>query len=416
MQEYSSITYSILQANTKQKVEQGKIILLNLDRIMIHDGTGPVVASTLEKFGITNLDAIDRTILVFDHYFPEKTSREAFLQKTARLFAEKYDIPLYQGKGISHHILSEKCLIRPGTVLVGGDSHTCTSGAFGIFASGYGATDIAGCIKTGKLWLEVPEVIKVRLVGKPDKNTNAYDIALKIVGIIGTSGALSKVIEFFGPALEYLEMQERMKISNFAVETGALSGIFDIDEVCEKWCNERNIKFNKSLMNRGKYNTSWDFEIDVSSTEKLVAKPSKPDLVVSENEIKKIKVDQVFIGSCSAGFFKDIKLAAEKIKGKKAADNVRLLIGPATEKVLNDLLEAGYIKTLMDSGAVILPVGCGSCLGNIGALADGEVAVATQNRNFIGRVGSKKAKIYLASAETAIEAAISGTIGEENGH
>jgi 3-isopropylmalate/(R)-2-methylmalate dehydratase large subunit len=413
MQE-SSITYSILQANTKQKVEKGKIILLDVDRIMIHDGTGPVVAATLEKYDITELSATDKTVLMFDHYFPAKTSREAFLQKKAREFSEKYNIPLYQGKGISHHILSEKSLIRPGTVLVGGDSHTCTSGAFGIFASGYGATDIAGCIKTGKLWLEVPEVVKVKLIGHPDKNANAYDMALKIVGTISTTGALSKVVEFFGPALEHLEMQERMKISNFAVETGALSGIFDIDEICEKWCDERNIIFNKSLMNCGKNNTSWDYEIDIGNVEKIVAKPSKPDLIALENEVKQVKVDQVFIGSCSAGFFKDIKLAAEKIKGRKVAENVRLLICPATEKVLNDALKAGYIQMLIDAGAVILPPGCGSCLGNIGALADGEVSVATQNRNFTGRVGSKKAKIYLASAETAIEAAISGKIGEKN--
>jgi len=411
MQKSNSITYSILQANTKQKVEKGKIVLLDLDRIMIHDGTGPVVAETLEKFGITDLSATDKTVLIFDHYYPAKTSREAFLQKRAREFAEKYQIPLYPGKGISHHILAEKGLIRPGTILVGGDSHTCTAGAYGIFATGYGATDIAGCIKTGKLWLEVPEVIKVHLIGEPQNSINAYDIALKIVGTVGTSGALGKVLEFYGPALEHLEMQERMKISNFAVETGALAGIFDIDEVCCEWCKEREISFNEELLHCGDVNTSFDYEIDISKIEKQVARPSKPDLTCSEEEFEPVKVDQVFIGSCSAGFLKDIRLSAETIKGKDVHSGVRLLIGPATEKVLKDALELGYIQILIEAGAVILPPGCGSCLGNIGALADGEVAVATQNRNFIGRVGSKKAKIYLASAETAIQAAISGTIG-----
>jgi len=407
-----SITYQILRINTNDSVKQGNIITVNVQSIMAHDGTGPVVVETLRKNDITNLQACENAAFIFDHYFPAKTEREALLQKIAREFARDNNIKFYEGEGISHHIMPEKGLLKPGTILVGSDSHTCTGGAFGIYATGLGASDVAGVLKTGKLWLEVPSVIRIRLDNQLSNDVTVYDLALEIVYQVGFNGALGKSIEYFGSAIEHLSMEDRMRIANFSVEMGAVAGIFEIDDQCIKWYE----KFGNPYDGPKIQNTSMDSDliIDLSKVRERIAEPSKPNNSKFGEDIEQVKVDQVFIGSCSGGFYSDIKLAANILKGKRKCSHVRLLVCPATKTVLEQCMREGYIDELIAAGAVILPVGCGSCLGNIGALAEGEVAVSTQNRNFIGRVGSKKAHIYLASAKQAAMIALLGYVGRKS--
>lgn len=404
-----NITYQILAANTQDEIQEGKVITVNVHSIMAHDGTGPVVAETLRKNNITNLKATSQVMFNFDHYFPAKTEREALLQKIARTFAKENKMLLYEGEGISHHVMAEKGFLKPGTVLIGSDSHTCTGGAFGIFATGLGASDVAGVIKTGKVWLEVPSVMRIKLENELSEGVSVYDLALEIVSRVGFNGALGKSIEYFGSGVSSLTMEDRMKISNFSVEMGALTGIFEIDEKCVSWYKEFGKNYNgPDIKNTLK---EYDLVIDLSKVKVRVAEPYKPNNSQYIDDVRKTKVDQVFIGSCSGGFYSDIKEAAEMLKGKKINPDLRLLVCPATKTVLDKCMKKGYIEELIEAGAVILPVGCGSCLGNIGALADGEVEVATQNRNFMGRVGSKRAKIYLASAKTASYVALTGFVG-----
>lgn len=404
-----SITYQILKAHTSDNVVEGSIVTVDVQSIMAHDGTGPVVAETLRKNEIKNMKACSRTMFNFDHYFPAKTAREAYLQKTARNFARQNGLEFHEGEGVCHHVMPEKGFLKPGTVLVGSDSHTCTGGAFGIFATGLGASDVAGVMTTGKLWLEVPGVIRVKLMNQLRKNVNVYDLALDIVYEIGFNGALGKSIEYFGPGVKMLSMDDRMRISNFSVEMGALTGIFEVDDTCITWYEKFGRKYDGPEIRNS--SDTYDIVIDLDKVVPRIAEPNKPSNSKPVKEVKPTKVDQVFIGSCSGGFYEDIVAAANILNGKKVNPGVRLLVCPATKTTLNRCMEEGYIKMLMDAGATIMPVGCGSCLGNIGALADGEVEVATQNRNFTGRVGSKKANIYLASAVQAAKIAITGVVG-----
>jgi len=310
--------------------------------------------------------------------------------------------------------MMEQNYLTPGTVFVGGDSHTCTAGAFGIFATGFGATDIAGVMISGKLWIEVPEVICIKLVNKLKKGVTAYDLALYIVSKIGFNGALGKSIEYFGPGVTGLSMTDRMTISNFSVEMGAVTGIFEVDDICKDWCLNHGVSQKKiDAAVRCNGINDYDLEIDLNEVLSLIAQPSKPDNVVNIRTLKGIKVDQVFIGSCSGGYLSDIKEAATLLKGKKICSSVRLLVGMATKNILIEALRLGYLHDLIEAGAVILPLGCGACLGNIGTLGAGEVAVSTQNRNFKGRVGSKQAQIFLTSSTNAAKIALAGVIDGE---
>lgn len=413
MQRSDLITYQILQENTEYNVQEGEIISVNVDKIMAHDGSGPVVAETIEKNGITNIKGASKTVFIYDHYYPAKTAREAYLHKYGMQFAQKHGIPVFRGEGISHAVLEEKKFIKPGSVLVGGDSHTCTAGAFGVFAIGLGATDVAGVIASGKLWLEVPKVIRVKLSNKCPKHITAYDLALHIVSKIGFNGALGKAIEYFGDDLKYLSMADRMIISNFSVEMGAITGIFTIDDVCLEYCRLNNLESEKIKRLANINNENYDIEIDMSEVNATVAVPSRPDKNVNYSSLNNIRVDQVFIGSCSGGYINDLRKVAEILKGKKVNSNTRLLIGPATKNVLKECLREGYIQDLIEAGATILTPGCGACLGNIGALGEEEVAVSTQNRNFKGRAGSANAQIYLTSPIIAAEIALMGSFGGE---
>jgi 3-isopropylmalate dehydratase large subunit len=412
-----SVTHRILAAAAGHPVTTGDIVVVDVNRIMAHDGSAPVVARTLAKHGITDLTATDRTVIVFDHYYPPSTETEAELQAVARQFAADYGIPVHAGRGIAHQLLPELGLISPGKVVVGGDSHTCTGGAFGAFATGLGATDVAAVIATGRLWIEVPEVVTVRLEGNVPDGVGFQDAVLDIVGRIGVRGALGRALEFVGPGISGMSVSDRMKLCNHAVEMGAVAGIMGIDEPAERWLATRGADLSSvELARHDPEGRAADLNVDLSSVERMVALPAKPDNVRPLAQTEVPHVDQVFIGSCAGGRLEDLQQAATVLNDVQVAQDVRLLIAPASAEVQEQAMADGTLTTLLKAGATLLPPGCGACLGRIGALRGGDVAVTTQNRNFAGRAGNVRSELYLASPTTAAQAARDGKLarrGEE---
>jgi 3-isopropylmalate/(R)-2-methylmalate dehydratase large subunit len=405
-------TQSILSALCGKHVEPGDIVTVEVDRIMAHDGTGPVLSRTLDEHGITRLAAADRTVFIFDHYYPPSTPREAMLHATAREFAARHGIPVYAGQGIAHQVIAERVFATPGTLFVGGDSHTCTAGALGAFAMGVGATDVAAVVASGRIWLETPVVIRVRLVGALPEHATAHDLVLTIVGRIGMQGGLGKTLEFVGPAVQSLSMSDRLKISNHAVEMGAIAGIFGVDAQTRAWIEERggNLAYAERVPHDADGDGA-DVEIDLAQVKPRVALPSRPDRVMDLDALEEtVKVQQVFLGSCAGGRLDDLRAAAEILQGKRIAEGVRLLVGPASAEVAAAAMEEGTLSTLLRAGATILPPGCGACMGWIGTLGEGEVEVSTQNRNFVGRAGAPSSRIYLASPVTAARVALTGVL------
>lgn len=409
-------TYSILSALAGREVKPGDIVTVEVNRIMAHDGSGPVASRTLDAHHITELAGADRTIFVFDHYYPPSTPREAMLQSVARAFAERHGIPIYAGQGIAHQLIAEKALAAPGTLLVGGDSHTCTAGALGAFAMGVGATDVAAVIATGRIWIETPETLRIRLVGELTGDATPHDLALTVLGRVGMRGGLGKTLEFVGPAVEHLEISDRLKLANHAVEMGALAGIFGFDSKTRAWLEDRggDLSYAERVLHDNDGRNS-DVEFDLSLVRPKVALPSRPDRVINRDEITDaISVNQVFLGSCAGGRLEDLRAAADVLRGKQVAQGVRLLVGPASAEIAAAAMKEGLLATFLEAGATLLPPGCGSCMGWIGTLGDGEVEVATQNRNFVGRAGSVTASIYLASPVTAARVALTGVLEKED--
>ena len=393
-------------------VSPGEVVTVDVARVMAHDGSGPVIADTLRQHEISALAAADRAVFVFDHYYPPTSVREATLQSRARKFAGEHGIPVHAGEGIAHQLLPELGLVHPGTVVVGADSHTCTGGAFGALAIGLGATDVAAVLATGRLWLEVPPVLRIRLSGRLRAPATGQDLALRVVEAVGTSGALGMALEFFGPAVTQLSISDRMKLANHAVEMGAVCGLFGVDEACRQWLADRGADLTHADRVAGTDDDGpWDVSIDLGDVEPLVALPSRPDNVLPASEVAPTRVDQVFLGSCAGGRLADLHEAAAVLRGHRVADGVRLLVGPASAEVLRQATADGTISTLLDAGATLLPPGCGACLGRFGTLGDDDVCVSTQNRNFVGRSGSASAQIFLGSPTTVAGAALSGTLG-----
>ena len=403
----------ILSRLTGERVTEGSVVTAEVDRIFAHDGTGPVVARTLRRHGIEDLPAADRMVLVFDHYFPATTAREAELQQQARAFAQRYDIPVFAGQGICHQVILERGLVSPGKILAGADSHTCTAGGIGALAIGLGATDIAAMVASGRLWLEVPETIRIRLVGRLGPDIDGHDLALTVAGKVGTRGGLGKVLEYVGPGLEHLTVADRLKLANLSVEMGAVTGIMGLDDRAADWLAERGADLSsREWVEMDRQGRNPDLEIDLDQVKVSVAAPSSPDATVTLSEMQKpVRVDQVFIGTCAGGRLEDLQAAAAVLRRRRVKPRVRFLVGPASTEVLTAASADGTLDTLIAAGAVLLPVGCGACMGRLGALAEGEVEVAAQNRNFVGRAGHPGSQIYLASAATAARSALTGYLG-----
>jgi 3-isopropylmalate/(R)-2-methylmalate dehydratase large subunit len=407
-----TIAEKIIGSHAKKEVSAGEIALVNVDVCLTQDGTGPLAIRQLQKINLEKAANPKRTVLFLDHAAPSPRRELANDHMTIRKFTQKTGANLSDvAAGVCHQIIAESYL-NPGDILIGADSHTCTGGALGAFATGMGSTDVAVGIALGKTWLRVPETFKVEVNGKLQPGVYPKDIILYLIGKIGADGATYKALEFCGDTIENMSMSDRLTLSNMAVEAGAKAGLIASDETTKKFLQKRGRggKFKKIAADKdAQYERV--IEIDASKLVPMVAFPHTVDNVKPIQEAKGIKVDQVFIGSCTNGRLEDLKIASQTVKGKKKHPGVRMIIVPASKGVFLDALQAGYIKTLVEFGAAIMAPGCGPCVGvHEGILGDGEACIATMNRNFKGRMGNPEGFIYLASPATAAAAAIAGEI------
>lgn len=411
-----NITEKILaKASGKKSVSPGDIVDVNVNTLMIHDLTGPLAVEAFKKIGIQKVWNNKKVVVILDHQVPAESVKAAELHKTMRQFAKDQKLPFYDvGRGgICHQVMPDKGHVVPGTVILGADSHTCTYGAFGAFATGIGSTEAASVMATGKIWLKVPEAIKVNIKGKFKKNVTPKDLVLAITGKLGVDGAIYKSLEFTGPTIKAMTVAGRMSICNMAVEMGAKNGIVEPDETTRKYLEDKVKKMPNldSLKSDADAKYVQTVEFDVSSLEPQVACPSSVDNVKPVSKIGKVKIDQAFIGSCTNGRLEDLQLAAKIMKGKKVADGVRALIIPASQEIYQQADKEGLLQIFTAAGAIVCGSACGPCLGgHIGLLAAGETCVSTSNRNFIGRMGSTQANVYLASPATVAASALTGVI------
>jgi len=409
-----TMTQKILAAHSGlDKVVPGQLIEANLDVVLGNDITAPVAINELEKAGLTSVFSKEKIILVMDHFTPNKDIEAAELCKQVREFAEKYEIINFYDvgeMGIEHALLPEKGLVKAGDCIIGADSHTCTYGALGTFSTGIGSTDMAAGMATGKAWFKVPSAIKVTLTGNFGENVSGKDLILHIIGKIGVDGALYKSLEFTGEGVHSLSMDDRLCVSNMAIEAGAKNGIFPVDDKTIDFMKEAGVTSYAIYEADADAEYEKEIIIDLSAIKPTIAFPHLPENTKTIDEIAgTIKIDQVIIGSCTNGRYEDMEAAARVMKGKKVAKGLRCIIIPATQKVYLNCVKNGLAEIFIESGAVISTPTCGPCMGgHMGILATGERAVATTNRNFVGRMGQKTSEIYLASPYIAAEVAIKG--------
>ena len=399
-----------------EKVEAGQLVLVSLDRVLGNDITSPVAIREFERLGVDTVYDKDKVTMVMDHFAPNKDIKAAIQCKTCRDFCDKHDVTHFYDvgqMGIEHALLPEKGLVLPGDVVIGADSHTCTYGALGAFSTGVGSTDMACGMATGKAWFKVPSAIKFVLKGKLNKCVSGKDLILHIIGKIGVDGALYKSMEFTGEGVSSLTVFDRLTVSNMAIEAGAKNGIFEVDEQTVAYIKERTDK--EFTVYKADEDAVYEatYEIDLSEIRSTVAFPHLPENTKTFDEIGDIKIDQVVIGSCTNGHYKDLEEAAEIFKGRKVAKRVRAIIIPATQDIYLKAVENGLVKIFVEAGCVVSTPTCGPCLGgHMGILAAGERAVATTNRNFVGRMGHVDSEVYLASPAVAAASAIAGKIAE----
>jgi len=398
------------------KVEAGQLILVDLDRVLGNDITSPVAIREFDRIGAKTVFDKDKVTMVMDHFAPNKDIKAATQCKMCREFCDKHDVTHFYDvgqMGIEHALLPEKGLVVPGDVVIGADSHTCTYGALGAFSTGVGSTDMACGMATGKAWFKVPSAIKFVLKGKLNKFVSGKDVILHIIGKIGVDGALYKSMEFVGDGVQSLTVFDRLTISNMAIEAGAKNGIFEVDEQTIAYVKERSNR--EFAVYTADDDAVYDatYEIDLSEIKSTVAFPHLPENTKTFDEIGDIKIDQVVIGSCTNGHYKDLEEAANILKGRKVAKHVRAIIIPATQDIYLKAMENGLLKTFIEAGCIVSTPTCGPCLGGyMGILADGERAVATTNRNFVGRMGHVNSEVYLASPAVAAASAVAGEIAD----
>lgn len=410
-----TMTQKILAKHANmEKVNAGEIIECDLDMVLANDITGPVGINEFKKMGVESVFDKDKIALVPDHFTPNKDIKSAEQCKYLREFAHEQDITNYfeiGEMGIEHVLLPEKGLVVAGDVVIGADSHTCTYGALGAFSTGVGSTDMAAGMARGKCWFKVPEAIEFELVGKPEKWVSGKDIILHIIGKIGVDGALYKSMEFVGEGVKNLSMDDRFTIANMAIEAGAKNGIFMVDEKTIEYMKEHSIREYKIYTADEDAVYEKRYKIDLSTIRPTLSFPHSPDNTRTIDEVGDIYIDQVVIGSCTNGRIGDLRIAAHILKGKKIKKGIRTIIFPGTQKIYLQALEEGLIKAFIEAGAIVSTPTCGPCLGgHMGILAAGEKAVATTNRNFVGRMGHGESEVYLASPAVAAASAITGKI------
>ncbi|MGM9993843.1 MAG: 3-isopropylmalate dehydratase large subunit [Candidatus Avigastranaerophilus sp.] len=409
-----TIAEKILSAHAGKTVTPGELVISNIDVVMVQDGTGPLAVNEFKKLNKDKLFNPKRTILFIDHAAPSPRKELSNSHTVLRNFAKEYGAVLSEvGEGVCHQRLIES-YVNPGEVLLGADSHTCTSGALGAFATGVGSTDIAVVMALGKTWLKVPATFKIVLEGEFPKGVYAKDLILHLIGLIGADGATYKALEFTGSGAKNMSMSDRFTVSNMAVEAGAKVGLFETDEKTKAYLKEhgreteyKEIKADSDAVYERVIN------INLNDLKPTISCPHTVDNTKTIDEMDRVKVNQVYIGTCTNGRMEDLRIAANILKGKKVHEDVRLLITPASRKVFLEALDEGLISTFVEAGAAIVTSGCGACVGvHAGILGDGEVCLATQNRNFQGRMGNTEGYIYLSSPATAAYSAIKGYIAD----
>ena len=399
-----------------KEVHAGELIEANVDIVMANDITGPMALPIFKKMADKVFDK-DRVVLVPDHFTPNKDIKSAENSKAIREFSREQGLThhMEQGKcGVEHAILPESGIVVAGDAVIGADSHTCTYGAIGAFSTGVGTTDIATGMATGQLWFKVPSAIKFNLHGKLPKYVSGKDVILHIIGRIGVDGALYKSMEFTGEGVKELSMADRFTICNMAIEAGAKNGIFPVDEAAIEYLDKHAKREYKIYEADKDAEYEEVVDVDLSAIRPTVAFPHLPGNAKTVDEIEamdKIYIDQVVIGSCTNGRMEDLRKAAAILKGKKVADNVRVMVVPATQKIYLQCILEGILETFVEVGCAVNTPSCGPCMGgHMGVLAKGEKCVSTTNRNFVGRMGDVESLIYLASPETAAASAIAGYI------
>ena len=410
-----TMTQKILAAHAGlNQVSAGQLIEADLDLVLGNDVTAPVAIHEMEKMTIKKVFDKDKIALVPDHFTPNKDIKSAEHCKCVREFAINQDITNYfeiGEMGIEHALLPEKGLVVAGDVVIGADSHTCTYGALGAFSTGVGSTDMAAGMATGKAWFKVPSAIQFVLTGKPAKWVSGKDVILHIIGKIGVDGALYKSMEFVGNGIKNLSMDDRFAMANMAIEAGAKNGIFPVDDLAVEYMKEHSMKVFKIFEADTDAEYDETYEIDLSTLKPTVAFPHLPENTRTIDEVGDVKIDQVVIGSCTNGRIEDLRIAAQILEGRKVAKGMRVIIFPATQKIYLQAMEEGLLATFIKAGAVVSTPTCGPCLGgHMGILAAGERAVATTNRNFVGRMGHVDSEVYLASPAVAATSAITGKI------
>ncbi|WP_419783859.1 3-isopropylmalate dehydratase large subunit [Maridesulfovibrio sp.] len=410
-----TLAEKILQAHTEETVkEPGQIVRCNVSMVLANDITAPLAIKSFKAMGADQVFDKDKVALVCDHFTPNKDIDSAEQVKVVREFAHEKNIThYYEGGevGVEHALLPELGLVGPSDIVIGADSHTCTYGGLGAFATGMGSTDIAGGMALGETWFKVPPTIKVEIEGTPGKYMGAKDYILNLIGTIGVSGALYKALEFSGSVVDDLSIEGRMTIANMAIEAGGKVGLFPVDAKTLEYCKAAGRTGDVEMRADEGANYERVVKIDVTGMKPQVACPHLPDNVKPVDEVEDKRIHQAVIGSCTNGRIEDLREAAAVLKGRKADKNVRLIVLPATPNIWKQALREGLIETFMESGAIVGPATCGPCLGgHMGILAGGERAIATTNRNFKGRMGSLESEVFLSSPAVAAASAITGII------
>ena len=410
-----TLAQKILQGKTEQKIEQaGQIVRCRLSLVLANDITAPLAVKSFKGMGATKVFDKDKVALVMDHFTPQKDIDSANQVKLCRDFAVEQGLThYYEGGncGVEHALLPELGLVGPGDIVIGADSHTCTYGGVGAFATGLGSTDVAAGMALGETWFKVPPTIRVSYTGTMPATLRAKDLILMLIGEIGVDGALYRALEFDGPVIDQLDVEGRLTMANMAIEAGGKVGLFGVDAATRAYCTAHHRPVSEDLKADAGAEYERHVSFDVTGLEPVVACPHLPENVKPVSEVGNLPIQQVVIGSCTNGRISDLRDAASILKGRKVDNKVRCIVLPATPAIWKQAMKEGLFDIFSDAGCIIGPPTCGPCLGgHMGILADGERAVATTNRNFRGRMGSLESEVYLASPLVAAASAITGTV------
>ena len=407
-----TVIEKIIRNNVGKAVKPGDIVTVNVDRVMIHDIFIPFVAEKFKEMGFTKLWDPDKVVLIYDHLVPASQLDDTRHFHVGDEFAKKFGMKnVHRSDGICHQLMTEAGYVKPGNVVFGTDSHTTTYGCVGAFSSGIGYTEMASILGTGTMWIRVPETIKIVIDGELPENVMSKDVILRIIGDLTAAGATYRSLEFTGSTVKNMSVASRMTMSNMAIEAGAKCALFTPDEKTAEYCGIELDDFQKSLAGDEDAVYMKILTYRAEDFVPVMACPSQVDKIRPVEELEGTEIDQVFIGSCTNGRLEDLQVAAEVLKGKKVADYVKLIVTPASRKIYRQAADMGILDILAEAGAMITHPGCGLCCGRAGGiLTDGERVVATNNRNFLGRMGTSKVQIYLASPRTAASCAVAGKI------